>query len=225
MLALLPLDDTLAAAAALQARTTRPPLPAQPGETHPCLHPVGAIEFVHIRTPLTRCCKTRTACWATWPRRTWACNAIAVSRAEAPGLALQWAMPWEQALDENNQVRIAPWRSSLPTGTPRRRWRHTLLQQILLPGCRACCSVLPGADHANAQPCCWPDTCTLGAAGQAHRHGARGTRRPLYRPADAMPPTPPGPVGQLRSSAIPIRGAIPAIPRISPFPLPFHAIP
>ena len=107
VLALLPLDDALAAAAALQADYRAA------FDTH-CIkqgHDVqstlsGAIEFVHIRTPLTRVLQDAHQLLDDVAKDEVGRNAIAVRVWKPSGLALQWAMPWEKALDENGQVRI-----------------------------------------------------------------------------------------------------------------------
>ena len=108
VLALLPLDDALTAAAALQADYR------DAFDTH-CIkkgHDVqstlsGAIEFVHIRTPLTRVLQDAHRLLDDVAKEDVGRNAIAVRVWKPSGLALQWAMPWEKALDEKNQVRIS----------------------------------------------------------------------------------------------------------------------
>ena len=108
VLALLPLDNALAAAAALQADYRAA------FDTH-CIqkgHDVqstlsGAIEFVHIRTPLTRVLQDAHQLLDDVAKDEVGRNAIAVRVWKPSGLALQWAMPWEKALDENGQVRIS----------------------------------------------------------------------------------------------------------------------
>jgi len=107
VLALLPLDDALAAAAALQAHYK-----AAFAQHSPAGKPIastlsGAIEFVHIRTPLTRVLQDAHRLLGDVAKEDVGRNAIAVRVWKPSGLALQWAMPWEQALDENNQVRIS----------------------------------------------------------------------------------------------------------------------
>ena len=108
VLALLPLDNALAAAAALQEDYR------DAFDTH-CIqkgHDVqstlsGAIEFVHIRTPLTRVLQDAHQLLDDVAKDEVGRNAIAVRVWKPSGLALQWAMPWEKALDENGQVRIS----------------------------------------------------------------------------------------------------------------------
>lgn len=108
VLALLPLDDALAAAAALQADYRAA------FQTH-CVkkgHDVqstlsGAIEFVHIRTPLTRVLQDAHRLLDDVAKEGVGRNAIAVRVWKPSGLALQWAMPWENALAADGQVRIS----------------------------------------------------------------------------------------------------------------------
>jgi len=108
VLALLPLDDALTAAAALQADY------CAAFKTH-CInkgHDVqstlsGAIEFVHIRTPLTRVLQDAHRLLDDVAKDDVGRNAIAVRVWKPSGLALQWAMPWEKALDAGGQVRIS----------------------------------------------------------------------------------------------------------------------
>lgn len=107
VLALLPLEDALAAAAALQAQYK-----AAFAQPSPAGKPIastlsGAIEFVHIRTPLTRVLQDAHRLLGDVAKEDVGRNAIAVRVWKPSGLALQWAMPWENALDENNQVRIS----------------------------------------------------------------------------------------------------------------------
>lgn len=108
VLALLPLDDALAAAAALQAdyRAAFQAHCIQKGhDVQSTLS--GAIEFVHIRTPLTRVLQDAHQLLDDVAKDEVGRNAIAVRVWKPSGLALQWAMPWEKALDENDQVRIS----------------------------------------------------------------------------------------------------------------------
>lgn len=108
VLALLPLDDALAAAAALQAdyRAAFQAHCVQMGhDVQSTLS--GAIEFVHIRTPLTRVLQDAHQLLDDVAKDEVGRNAIAVRVWKPSGLALQWAMPWEKALDENDQVRIS----------------------------------------------------------------------------------------------------------------------
>lgn len=108
VLALLPLDNALAAASALQAdyRAAFDTHCIQKGhEVQSTLS--GAIEFVHIRTPLTRVLQDAHRLLDDVAKEQTGRNAIAVRVWKPSGLALQWAMPWEKALDENGQVRIS----------------------------------------------------------------------------------------------------------------------
>ena len=173
-----------------ESSTTGPLCSTAQRQTNDRLHACrGAIEFVHIRTPLTGAAG-RAPPAGRRGKEDVGRNAIAVRVRKPRGLALQWAMPWEQALDETTRCASAPWRSSLRAGNHAEDAgaadASTGFQQVLLSACKACCSVLP-APTTTLKPCCWPNTCILGAAGQAHRHGARGTRRPVS-PAGAMPP-------------------------------------
>ena len=108
VLALLPLDNALAAAAALQAdyRAAFDAHCIQKGhDVQSTLS--GAIEFVHIRTPLTRVLQDAHQLLDDVAKEQTGRNAIAVRVWKPSGQALQWAMPWEKALDENGQVRIS----------------------------------------------------------------------------------------------------------------------
>jgi len=104
VLALLPLDHALAAAAALQARYKSAFAQHSPAVASTLS---GAIEFVHIRTPLTRVLQDAHHLLGDVAKEGVGRNAIAVRVWKPSGLALQWAMPWEKALDDNNQVRIS----------------------------------------------------------------------------------------------------------------------
>ena len=107
VLALLPLENALDAAAALQADYK-----AAFAKHSPAGKPIdstlsGAIEFVHIRTPLTRVLKDAHQLLDDVAKEQTGRNAIAVRVWKPSGLALQWAMPWEKALDEQGKVRIS----------------------------------------------------------------------------------------------------------------------
>ena len=107
VLALLPLENALDAATALQADYK-----AAFAEHSPKDKPIdstlsGAIEFVHIRTPLTRVLKDAHQLLDDVAKEHTGRNAIAVRVWKPSGLALQWAMPWEKALDEQGKVRIS----------------------------------------------------------------------------------------------------------------------
>jgi CRISPR-associated protein Cmr2 len=108
VLALLPLDDALAAAAALQAEYRAAFQAHCVKEGHDVQSTLsGAIEFVHIRTPLTRVLQDAHRLLDNVAKDDVGRNAIAVRVWKPSGVALQWAMPWEKALDENDQVRIS----------------------------------------------------------------------------------------------------------------------
>lgn len=108
VLALLPLDDALAAAAALQADYRAAFQAHCVKKGHDVQSTLsGAIEFVHIRTPLTRVLQDAHRLLDDVAKDDVGRNAIAVRVWKPSGLALQWAMPWEKALDENDQVRIS----------------------------------------------------------------------------------------------------------------------
>lgn len=106
VLALLPLDDALPAAAALQMDYAMA-FAAQswPGEAVRSTLS-GAIEFVHFRTPLTRVLNDAHQLLDEVAKDQTGRNAIAVRVWKPSGLAAQWAMPWEKALDETGTVKI-----------------------------------------------------------------------------------------------------------------------
>ncbi|PJK08738.1 type III-B CRISPR-associated protein Cas10/Cmr2 [Lysobacteraceae bacterium NML95-0200] len=107
VLALLPLEDALPAAAALQAMYCD--LFAQHSPKGKPIDSTlsGAIEYVHIRTPLTRVLQDAHKLLDDIAKEKTGRNAIAVRVWKPSGLALQWAMPWEKALDANGDVQIA----------------------------------------------------------------------------------------------------------------------
>lgn len=107
VLALLPMDDALDAAAALQASYKNAFAKHSPAGKRIDSTLSGAIEFVHIRTPLTRVLKDAHQLLDDVAKEHTGRNAIAVRVWKPSGLALQWAMPWEKALDEQGQVRIS----------------------------------------------------------------------------------------------------------------------
>lgn len=107
VLALLPLPDALPAAAALQ-EAYKNAFAAQrwPGEAVRSTLS-GAIEFVHFRTPLTRVLQDAHKLLDDVAKDEVGRNAIAVRVWKPSGLALQWAMPWEHALDPaDGSVRV-----------------------------------------------------------------------------------------------------------------------
>ena len=107
VLALLPMDDALEAAAALQASYKKAFADHSPAGKPIDSTLSGAIEFVHIRTPLTRVLKDSHQLLDDVAKEDTGRNAIAVRVWKPSGRALQWAIPWEKALDEQGQVRIS----------------------------------------------------------------------------------------------------------------------
>lgn len=104
VLALLPLEDALPAAAALQARYKQ--CFAREGEGKVASTLSGAIEFVHIRTPLTRVLQDAHRLLDEVAKDKTGRDAVAVRVWKPSGLAAQWSMPWAKALDERGEVRI-----------------------------------------------------------------------------------------------------------------------
>ena len=107
VLALLPLECALPAAAELQSMYRR-----QFEHYSPLGKPIdstlsGAIEYVHIRTPLTCVLKDAHKLLDDIAKEQTGRNAIAVRVWKPSGLVAQWAMPWEKALDSQGQVRMA----------------------------------------------------------------------------------------------------------------------
>ena len=106
VLALLPLDDALPAAAALQKfykaqfenSSTENPIDSTLS---------GAIEFVHFRTPLTQVLQDAHKLLDDVAKDETGRDAIAVRVWKPSGMALQWAMPWKKALDGDGKVKIA----------------------------------------------------------------------------------------------------------------------
>ncbi len=107
LLALLPLEDALPAAAQLQAMYkdafAQQSLPGKPIDSTLS----GAIEFVHFRTPLTRVLQDAHGLLDGVAKEKTGRNAIAVRVWKPSGLALQWSMPWELALDSEGNAKIA----------------------------------------------------------------------------------------------------------------------
>ncbi len=106
VLALLPLPDALPAAAALQ-QTYVEAFAAQqwPGEA--VLSTLsGAVQFVHFRTPLTQVLQDSHQLLDKVAKDETGRNAIAVRVWKPSGMVLQWAMPWERALDADGTVRV-----------------------------------------------------------------------------------------------------------------------
>lgn len=104
VLALLPLQDALQAAAALQAFYKKCFATAGEGKVASTLS--GAIEYVHIRTPLTRVLQDAHQLLDEVAKEQTGRDAIAVRVWKPSGLAVQWAMPWTKALDEQGQPLI-----------------------------------------------------------------------------------------------------------------------
>lgn len=103
VLALLPLDDALPAAAELQASYKQKFDATQVVQSTLS----GAIEFVHFRTPLTRVLQDAHQLLDDVAKDATGRNAIAVRVWKPSGMALQWAMPWEKALDDKGKAKIA----------------------------------------------------------------------------------------------------------------------
>lgn len=106
VLALLPLEDALPAAAALQKSYKEAFTKESPADNPIDSTLSGAIEFVHIRTPLTRVLQDAHRLLDDVAKEQTGRNAIAVRVWKPSGQALQWAMPWEKALDASGQVAI-----------------------------------------------------------------------------------------------------------------------
>lgn len=106
VLALLPLDDALPAAAALQAayKATFKQQTWTGEEVKSTLS--GAIEFVHFRTPLTQVLQDAHKLLDNVAKDQTGRDAIAVRVWKPSGMALQWAMPWEKALDDAGKVKM-----------------------------------------------------------------------------------------------------------------------
>ncbi len=104
VLALLPLEDALPAAAVLQAFYKQCFEKHAGGRVPSTLS--GAIEFVHIRTPLTRVLQDAHQLLDDVAKDETGRDAVAVRVWKPSGLAAQWSMPWDKALDADGQVRI-----------------------------------------------------------------------------------------------------------------------
>lgn len=103
VLALLPMAQALPAAAALQASYRQAFVKHAPAVASTLS---GAIEYVHIRTPLTRVLQDAHQLLDEVAKDATGRNAIAVRVWKPSGLVLQWSMPWEKALDDDGQVKI-----------------------------------------------------------------------------------------------------------------------
>lgn len=107
VLALLPLPDALPAAAALQ-KVYGDAFAAQKWAGAAVQSTLsGAIEFVHFRTPLTRVLQDAHRLLDDIAKDATGRNALAVRVWKPSGLALEWAMPWEFALDAQGRVKVA----------------------------------------------------------------------------------------------------------------------
>lgn len=103
VLALFPLEDALPASAVLQAHYRQ--CFAQEAPTVDSTLS-GAIEYVHIRTPLTRVLQDAHQLLDHVAKEQTGRNAVAVRVWKPSGLALQWAMPWEQALEQGRPIMV-----------------------------------------------------------------------------------------------------------------------
>ncbi len=104
VLALLPMEDALPAAAALQALYKRCFRKHTEGRVPSTLS--AAIEFIHIRTPLTRVLQDAHQLLDEIAKDLTGRDALAVRVWKPSGLAAQWSMPWEKALSADQQVHI-----------------------------------------------------------------------------------------------------------------------
>lgn len=66
----------------------------------------AAIQFVHIRTPLTRVLQDAHELLDEVAKEETGRDAVAVRVWKPSGLAVQWSMPWEKALDGRGKVQI-----------------------------------------------------------------------------------------------------------------------
>lgn len=104
VLALLPLEDALPAAAELQRFYKGCFAEKAKGLVASTLS--GAIQYVHIRTPLTRVLQDAHQLLGSVAKDETGRDAIAVRVWKPSGLAAQWSMPWSKALDERGAVLI-----------------------------------------------------------------------------------------------------------------------
>lgn len=104
VLALLPLEDALPAAAELQSFYKDRFAVEGKGVVASTLS--GAIQYVHIRTPLTRVLQDAHQLLDSVAKDETGRDAIAVRIWKPSGLAAQWSMPWAKALDDRGQVLI-----------------------------------------------------------------------------------------------------------------------
>lgn len=104
VLALLPMAQALPAAAALQSFYKDCFAQACP-EVQSTLS--GAIEYAHIRTPLTQVLGDAHHLLDDVAKEATGRDAIACRVWKPSGVALTWAMPWQKAINVNGQVEIA----------------------------------------------------------------------------------------------------------------------
>lgn len=112
VLALLPMEQALPAAAALQA-SYRKAFAIHASMVASSLS--GAIEYVHIRTPLTRVLQDAHQLLDEVAKEETGRDAIAVRVWKPSGLALQWSMPWSKALDADGSVKMVGLASAFAT--------------------------------------------------------------------------------------------------------------
>lgn len=96
VLALFPLEHALSGAAALQKDYRAMFKEHTKGKVDSTLS--GAIEYVHIRTPLTIALKDSHKLLDDIAKDKTGRNAIAIRVQKPSGLAAEWSMPWEKAL-------------------------------------------------------------------------------------------------------------------------------
>jgi len=113
VLALLPLEDALPAAAALQAFYKHCFATKGKGIVSSTLS--GAIEYVHIRTPLTRVLQNAHNLLDDVAKDASGRDSIAVRVWKPTGMVVQWNMPWAYALDENGTPLIGKLAEDLAT--------------------------------------------------------------------------------------------------------------
>lgn len=106
VLALFPMDYALSAAAALQKEYLKVFANNLPKNNKPKIESTlsGAIEFVHIRTPLTQVLRDAHRLLDDVAKEEVGRNALAVRVWKPSGLAIQWAMPWEKVLGSADQM-------------------------------------------------------------------------------------------------------------------------
>lgn len=105
VLAVLPMEQALAAAAALQAFYKSCFAKQERGDVVRSTLS-GAIQFTHIRTPLTRVLENAHQLLDQVAKDQVGRDAIAVRVWKPSGLAVEWAMPWQHALNDQSEVKI-----------------------------------------------------------------------------------------------------------------------